>query len=159
MINEVEDKDDNPPMETKEKNLDISIEEQISRLETNELLISYIKGEDTCHIWMKEEEPLTEEFDLIESKVYGPKIGRITKPLHMQKAMLIVQKAILIVQKANKEEPPKPLTELIPKEYHSYLDIFEKKKAERFPEPRPYGHAINLKPDSQPKDFKLSFLS
>lgn len=66
---------------------------------------------------------------------------------------------MLMAQKAVKDEQPKPLKELISKQYHSYLDVFEKKKSEQFPEQCLYDHTINLKPDFQPKDFKLYSLS
>ncbi|KAI5115593.1 hypothetical protein M0805_001632 [Coniferiporia weirii] len=44
----------------------------------------------------------------------------------------------------------KPLTNMIPWEYHHYLNIFQKQSAERFPISRPYDHAIDLKPDFIP---------
>lgn len=47
----------------------------------------------------------------------------------------------------------------LPKEYQRYKDVFEKKAAERFPESRPYDHAIDLKPDFIPKDCKVYPLS
>ena len=36
-----------------------------------------------------------------------------------------------------------------------YHDVFDKKKAEQFPEPQPWDHAIDLKPDFVPKDCKV----
>ena len=47
-----------------------------------------------------------------------------------------------------------PLTEQIPKEYHEYLDVFDENKADRFPDPRPWDHKIELKEGFQPKAFK-----
>ena len=47
-----------------------------------------------------------------------------------------------------------PLNEQIPPEYHDYLDIFDEKKASRFPASRPWDHKIDLKPDFIPKSFK-----
>ena len=46
------------------------------------------------------------------------------------------------------------MTDQIPKEYHQYLDIFDKDKAERFPESQPWDHKIKLKEGFQPKSFK-----
>jgi transposase InsO family protein len=40
--------------------------------------------------------------------------------------------------------------ELVPKVYHQYLRLFNKKASERYPEPRPYDHEIHLKPDFKP---------
>ena len=47
-----------------------------------------------------------------------------------------------------------PLTEQIPKDYHEFLDVFDEKKADRFPESRPWDHKIELKEGFQPKSFK-----
>ena len=44
---------------------------------------------------------------------------------------------------------------MIPLELMDYWDVFDKKKAEQFPEPRPWDHAINFKPDFIPKDCKV----
>ena len=43
---------------------------------------------------------------------------------------------------------------LIPTEYHEYLDIFDKTKADQFPGPWPWNHKIGLKEGFQPKSFK-----
>jgi hypothetical protein len=47
-----------------------------------------------------------------------------------------------------------PLKEQIPEEYHEFLDIFDERKADRFPEPRTWDHKIELKEGFQPKSFK-----
>ena len=39
------------------------------------------------------------------------------------------------------------LKDAIPKTYHKFLKIFDKKTAERFPKATPYDHEIHLKPD------------
>jgi len=52
-----------------------------------------------------------------------------------------------------------PLEELVPKEYHAYLHLFDKKSSERFPEPRSWDHKIEMKPDFEPKVFKKYNLS
>ena len=44
---------------------------------------------------------------------------------------------------------------MIPLELMDYHDVFDKKKAEQFPEPQPWDHAIDLKPDFVPKDCKV----
>ena len=44
---------------------------------------------------------------------------------------------------------------MIPSKLMGYCDIFDKKKAEQFPESQPCDHAINLKPDFVPKDCKV----
>jgi len=49
--------------------------------------------------------------------------------------------------------------EIVPKAYHEYLDVFDKEKAQRFPEARPWDHKIEMKPDFEPKVFKAYNLS
>ena len=52
-----------------------------------------------------------------------------------------------------KEE--KTFEDLVPKEYHNFRSIFEKKASERFPESRPWDHKIELKDTFIPKRAKL----
>ena len=47
-----------------------------------------------------------------------------------------------------------PLEEMIPKEFHEYLDIFNEQKANRFPMSRPWDHQIEMKEGFEPKSFK-----
>ena len=44
---------------------------------------------------------------------------------------------------------------MIPLELMDYHNVFDKKKAKWFPEPWPWDHAINLKPDFVPRDCKV----
>jgi Reverse transcriptase (RNA-dependent DNA polymerase)/Retroviral aspartyl protease len=44
--------------------------------------------------------------------------------------------------------------QLVPAEYHEYLDIFSKEKAHRFPKLRPWDHKIEMKEGFEPKLFK-----
>ena len=44
--------------------------------------------------------------------------------------------------------------ELVPKEYHKYLDVFNEEKAARFPESKPWDHKIEMKEGFEPKLFK-----
>jgi len=46
------------------------------------------------------------------------------------------------------------LKEQIPEEYHKFLDVFDEKKADRFPEERIWDHKIELKDRFIPKSFK-----
>ena len=62
--------------------------------------------------------------------------------------------ATAIQSEINQQKEDLPLTEQIPKEYHQYLDVFDKNKAEHFPESRPWDHKIELKEGFQPKSFK-----
>ena len=44
--------------------------------------------------------------------------------------------------------------EIVPKEYHKYLDVFNEEKAHRFPSSRPWDHEIKLNEGFEPKSFK-----
>jgi hypothetical protein len=44
--------------------------------------------------------------------------------------------------------------QLVPAEYHKYLDIFSKEKAHHSPESRPWDHTIEMKEGFEPKLFK-----
>ena len=59
----------------------------------------------------------------------------------------------LAIKENNKKEE-KTDEELVPKEFHQYLDIFSEEKAHRFPKPRPWDHKIKVKEGFEPKSFK-----
>jgi hypothetical protein len=44
--------------------------------------------------------------------------------------------------------------QLVPPEYHEYLDIFDEDKANRFPDTQPWDHKIKMKSGFEPKSFK-----
>ena len=46
------------------------------------------------------------------------------------------------------------VTEMVPPEYHEFLDVFDEQKANRFPESRPWDHKIEMKEGFEPKSFK-----
>ena len=41
-------------------------------------------------------------------------------------------------------KPEKKVSEMVPRQFHQYLDIFEKKPSERMPLRKPWDHAIDL---------------
>ena len=57
--------------------------------------------------------------------------------------------------KHDEEKKEVPLDKQIPAEYHKYLDVFNKEKADQFPDPRSWDHKIKLKEGFQPKSFKM----
>ena len=57
------------------------------------------------------------------------------------------------------KKPVQSPEELVPKCYHSYLDIFSEKAASRFPLRKPWDHAIDLKDTFKPKKGRLIPLS
>ena len=64
-----------------------------------------------------------------------------------------------MAQRHNATEGPKHTESNIPDEYQEYLDVFEKKAAERLPKHKEWDHAIDLKPDFKPKRFEAYKLS
>ena len=56
--------------------------------------------------------------------------------------------------KENDKKEEKTNKELVPEEFHDYLDIFSEEKAHQFPEPRPWDHRIKMKEGFEPKSFK-----
>jgi hypothetical protein len=52
----------------------------------------------------------------------------------------------LVEQASSKEE--QTWEELVPKQYHKFRSIFSELDSERFPGPRKWDHAIDLKPDT-----------
>ena len=59
----------------------------------------------------------------------------------------------LAIKEDDKKEE-KTDEELVPKEFHNYLDIFSKEKAHWCPEPQPWDHKIEIKEGFEPKSFK-----
>jgi hypothetical protein len=54
----------------------------------------------------------------------------------------------------NSQKQDKTDKQLVPVEYHEYLDIFSEEKAHRFPESRPWDHKMEMKKGFEPKSFK-----
>ena len=70
-----------------------------------------------------------------------------------------VNPAMEMAQQENATKEARTKEEIVPQYLHEFLDRFDKKEAERFPESRPYDHAIDTKPDFIPKDCKVYPLS
>lgn len=58
-------------------------------------------------------------------------------------------------QEALKHKDTRTAEEMVPKQYHKFLTVFDKKAAECFPPSHPYDHAINLKPGFTPRAGKV----
>ena len=63
------------------------------------------------------------------------------------------------IREVKKEEEKKTAVEMVPLQFHVYLDHFEKKSSEWFPTSKPWNHAIDLTDDFVPKKQKLYLLS
>lgn len=59
-----------------------------------------------------------------------------------------------LAQENASEEKKLSLEEMIPPEYHDFLDLFDKEAASRFPESRPWDHPITLKEGFVPRRAK-----
>jgi hypothetical protein len=68
----------------------------------------------------------------------------------IQKTNIAMELAI----EENSKKTDKTDEQLVPVEYHKYLDIFSKEKAHRFPKLRPWDHKIKMKEGFEPKSFK-----
>ena len=62
--------------------------------------------------------------------------------------------AIELAAEENRKKEEKTNEELVPQEYHEYLDIFSKGKPAQFPESRSWDHKIKMKEGFEPKSFK-----
>ena len=55
---------------------------------------------------------------------------------------------------ANLKKKELSVKEMVPLEYHQYLDVFDEEKANRFPKSKAWDHKINMKEGFEPKSFK-----
>jgi hypothetical protein len=62
--------------------------------------------------------------------------------------------ATRLAAEVNQKKPDLTPEQLVLPEYHKYLDIFDKDKANRFPDTRPWDHKIKMKSRFEPKSFK-----
>jgi hypothetical protein len=60
-----------------------------------------------------------------------------------------------LAEEALRKEPKKEFDELVPKEYHSFKDVFSKESFDELPQRKPWDHAIELKPGSEPHTSKV----
>jgi hypothetical protein len=62
--------------------------------------------------------------------------------------------AMELAIKENKKKADLPVENLIPEDLHDFLDVFNDKKANRFPESNMWDHKINIKEEFKPKSLK-----
>lgn len=62
--------------------------------------------------------------------------------------------SMLLSLKHDEKKEGRTVGQMVPKEYHEYLSVFNKEEADRFPSERHWDHAIELKEDFKPKSFK-----
>lgn len=135
-----------------------------------DLLISYIQGESVVGIFNQQERPMLVDDLLVLPTILTNRIGRITQWKQPAEGLQFslgqhtwikakINPAIELAQKEHAKEKTRTLEEMLPECYYNFKDVFEKKASERFPEPRPYDHVIDLKPDFVPKNCKVYPLS
>lgn len=54
-----------------------------------------------------------------------------------------------------KDGNAKSIHEMIPKKFHQYLKVFEKKASERMPIQKPWNHVIDTRPRFEPRKAKI----
>lgn len=64
-------------------------------------------------------------------------------------------KAQELAEAAETQKPKRTLEEMVPSHYLRFRSVFEETASERLPGRRPYDHAIDMKPDWQPKGCKI----
>lgn len=60
-----------------------------------------------------------------------------------------------LAQAANAAKPKQHWKNIVPSRYHEFADIFTKEGFDELPPHRPWDHAIELKPGSEPRDCKV----
>ena len=71
----------------------------------------------------------------------------------------VATKAQELAEQAFKEKKKKTFEEIVPAEYHEFRSVFAKESFNKLPPFRPWDHAIELKPGSEPVDCKIYPLS
>ena len=64
-----------------------------------------------------------------------------------------------LAEEVKKDEPKKSFEELVPNQYHGFRKVFDKQAFDKLPERKPWDHAIELKPGSEPNKCKIYPLS
>lgn len=60
-----------------------------------------------------------------------------------------------LAEQAHKGERVKTFEEIVPRAYHNFKDIFSKESFDELPPKKPWDHAIELKPGSEPHSSKI----
>jgi hypothetical protein len=86
----------------------------------------------------------------LEEDKFGVYIKLLETDVWIHKTNITTELAI----EENSKKIDKTDEQLVPAEYHKYLDIFSEEKAHCFPESRPWDHKIEMKEGFEPKSFK-----
>jgi hypothetical protein len=111
-------------------------------------------------IWQEQQPKIEEVVDEEESKnrttlpIVEDKLGVYIELLETDVWIHKTNIAMELAIKENSKKQDKMDEQLVPVEYHKYLDIFSEEKAHCFPESRPWDHKIEMKEGFEPKLFK-----
>jgi hypothetical protein len=97
-----------------------------------------------------DEEPKNQATLPLKENNMGAYIELLETDVWINKTNIATELAI----EENSKKTDKTDEQLVPAEYHKYLDIFSEEKAHRFPESRPWDHKIEMKEGFEPKLFK-----
>jgi len=137
-------------------------------LKDDEILLAYTQGEPILGIMDPGKQPLSHEYKEPRykrtQKGANIFIGHIT--VNHQSARYSFAQNVWIQAKStpsqqfgHKDKKEINLDDHLPAYCQQYREVFEKTAAERFPQRRPWDHAIDLKPDFIAKDCKIYPLS
>ncbi|THH21307.1 hypothetical protein EUX98_g8414 [Antrodiella citrinella] len=133
----------------------------LDHMETGDVLISWTPGETIIRVFDVEGTPPSADVPNLDPML-STSIGRTTvwksgkysvgQPTWIRAK---INPAMEMAQKEHAKQKTRTFDEMVPDTYHEFRDIFEKKASERFPESRPYDHAIDLKPEFIPRNCKI----
>jgi gag-polyprotein putative aspartyl protease len=137
------------------------------KINNDELIIAYIRGEPIISVFKLANDPLTTESDephysySHNTQMISRLIRLSTSPCYSFSSTVHICTKTLVSQKLahdsekDQEDKKKYLDELLLEQYRKYKRVFEKTASEHFPELKPWDHAIDLKPDFIPRDCKV----
>ena len=134
--------------------------------EDQDLVIAYLKNEPVIAIFQpKPETPVIRDHEPAKRRSFG--MNRVSRSLRSMrfsfgKETWIRAKTSIsqtLAHTHDSEKKNKTLEEMIPEKFLKYRSVFEKAASERFPESRPWDHAIDLKEDFVPRDCKIYSLT
>ena len=115
-----------------------------------------IRTPATCEEILDEEEYLNQTQNILDESEESLNLsvinvyGKIEPVWINAKTNLAMDMAI----EANQKKEKLSVKEMVPPEYHEFLNVFDEEKANRFPESKEWDHKIDMKEGFEPKSFK-----
>ena len=100
--------------------------------------------------WIKMAKTLKHDLPIFSLDLYEDDGEEVEEVWIYAKGTLATELAI----QENSKKDELTTEQMVPTEYHEYLDIFSEEKANRFPDSRPWDHKIEMKEGFEPKSFK-----